>query len=399
MDKTLFYFKDSKSYTEGSNLQSLVIDWLRFPLAIAVVFIHSFGSKKLDLEFLHSNPFSLESLYDFLRITLSNVGTHFAVPVFFMFSGFLFFYKVKEFNTLIYKQKIKKRFKSLFIPYICWIVFFVMNTEIRKVAGVFFKGKPISGIWQYIIDNGGFRLFWDSNVWGTNYQNWLGYTTPMSSPILVPLWFVRDLMIIVLLTPVIYMLIKRFRLIPVFILGFCYVSGIWIQIPGFTITTFFWFTLGAYFSINGKNMIESIYKWRIPSYIVCICTLLPLIWLNGRKGDGVSINAPGLIIYPFYVIASSFSIVCFATTLIQNGKVRVYPYLAKISFFVFLCHIFVLGYASRIVNKILFMDNYIIEVLKYLTTPIATVLICLGIYWLLDKYLPKFLSFITGSRI
>lgn len=398
MNKTIFFFKDCKSYPEDSNLQSLVIDWLRFPLAIAVVFIHSFGNKEINLDYLHSNPLSLGSIYDFLRITLSNIGTHFCVPVFFMFSGFLFFYKAKDFNFSIYKQKLHKRFKSLFIPYICWIVFYILNAEIRKVAGVIIKGKPTSGIWQYLIDNGGLHMFWDSSIWGLNMQNWIGWATPMTGPILVPLWFVRDLMVVILLTPIIYSLIKRLNFLPIIFLVFCYISGIWIQIPGFTVTTFFWFSLGAYFSIKGKNMIESIYKWRIPSYILCIFTLLPLIWLNGRKGDGVTANVIGQSLYPFYIIASSFSIISIATTLIQKGKVKVYPHLAKVSFFVFLSHIFVLGYISNIINRCLPYDNGIIMIAKYLMTPIATVIVCLIIYWVLNKYFPKFLSFITGSR-
>lgn len=398
MNKTNYFFKDSKSYSEDSNLQSLVIDWLRFPLAIAVIFIHSFGNKEINLDYLHSNPFSLESIYDFLRITMSNIGTHFAVPVFFMFSGFLFFYKAKNFNISIYKQKLHKRFKSLFIPYICWIVLYILNTEIRKVAGVIIKGKPLSGIWQYLTDNGGLHMFWDSSVWGLNIQNWLGWATPMTGPILVPLWFVRDLMVVVLLTPIIYNLIKRLNFIPIILLGLCYISGIWIQIPGFTITTFFWFSLGAYFSIKGKDMIASIYKWRIPSYIVCIGTLLPLIWLNGRKGDGITVNIIGQTLYPFYVIASSLSIISVATSLVKKGKVKVYPHLAKVSFFVFLSHVFVLGYISNIINKCLPIDYGLIMIAKYLMTPIATVVVCLLIYSFLDKFLPKFLAFITGSR-
>ncbi len=398
MYKTSFFFRDSKGYPEDSNLQSLVIDCLRFPLAIAVVFIHSFGSKEIDLNYLHSNPLSQESIYDFLRITLSNIGTHFAVPVFFMFSGFLFFYKVQDFNLSLYKQKLLKRFKTLFIPYVCWIIFCILKTEVRKVAGVIIKGKPVSGLWQYLIDNGGLHMFWDSSVWGFNYQNWIGWATPMTGPILVPLWFVRDLMVVVLLTPIIYSLIKRFNLLPVVLLAFCYISGIWIQIPGFTVTTVFWFSLGAYFSIKGKDMIASIYRWRIPSYIVCICTLLPLIWFNGKKGDGVTTNALAQSIYPFYVIAASFSVVSIATTLIQKGKAKVYPHLANVSFFVFLSHVFVLGYMSSIINKCLPFDNYIIMTVKYLMIPITTVVVCLIIYQLLNKYFLQFLSFITGSR-
>ncbi len=399
MDKTSFFFRDSKSYPEDSNLQSLVIDWLRFPLAIAVVFIHSIGSKVIDLNRLHSNPFTLESIYDFLRITLSNVGPRFAVPVFFMFSGFLFFYKVKDFNLSVYKQKLRKRFKTLFIPYISWIVLYIiLDTEIINVADVINNVKPVSEIWQCLIGNGGLHMFWDNNVWDLNSKNWIGWTTTMSGPVLIPLWFVRDLMVVVLLTPIIYALIKRFNFLPIVLLGFCYISGIWIQIPGFTIIAFFWFSLGAYFSIRGKNMIASIYRWRFPAYIVCICTLLPLIWFNGKKGDGITANVIAQSIYPFYEIAVSLSVVSIAATLIQRGKVKVYPHLAKVSFFLFLSHSFVLGHMFVNVNKCLPSYNYIMIIVKYLIAPTATVVVCLIIYRALDKCFPKFLSFVTGSR-
>ena len=398
MSKASYFFKDNKSYSEGSNLQSLVIDWLRFPLAIAVVFIHSFGSKEIDLYYLHANPFSPESIYDFLRIALSNVGTHFAVTVFFMFSGFLFFYKAKDFNLSLYKQKLRKRFKTLFIPYVCWIILCILHTEIRIVASVIIKGRPASRILQYFTDNGGLHMFWDSSVWGLNRQNWIGWETPMTGPVLIPLWFVRDLMVIILLTPAIYSLIKRFNLLPVILLAFCYISGIWFQIPGFTVTTFFWFSLGAYFSIKGKCMIASIYNWRFPAYILCICTLLPLIWFNGKGGDGATANQAGQVLYPFYVIASAFSVISIATTVIKNGKMKVYPHLAKASFFVFLCHPFVLCYIPSIINRCLPFDNYIMMTVKYLATPLATVAVCLAIYRFLDQYFSKFLSFITGSR-
>ena len=398
MNIVSYFFKDSKSYSKDSNLQSLVIDWLRFPLAVAVVFIHSFGSKELKLDSLHSNPLSLESIYDFLRITLSNIGTHFAVPVFFLFSGFLFFYKIKEFNFSIYKQKLRKRFHSLFIPYICWITIYVLHVEIRKVAGIIIKGKPISGIWEYIADNGGIHLFWDSSVWALNYKNWLGWENPMTGPILVPLWFLRDLMVVVLLTPIIYYLIKKCKLLPIIILAICYVSGVWLQIPGFTVTTFFWFSLGAFFSINHKNMIETIFRWRMFSYIVCLCTLLPLIWFNGRKGDGMTTNVIAQSLYPFFVIAASGSVISTAKVLVQKRIVRIYPHLARASFFIFLSHVFVLGYVSKILDKCLPFDNFPIMMVKYLAVPVIAVLVCLVIYRILDRIFPNILSLITGSR-
>lgn len=74
------------------DLQSRTIDWLRFPLAIAVVYIHSFGSYPIDLNFLHSDPFSSISIFNWIRICFSHVLTHIAVPSFYLISGYLFFH-------------------------------------------------------------------------------------------------------------------------------------------------------------------------------------------------------------------------------------------------------------------------------------------------------------------
>lgn len=41
-----------------------------------------------------------------------------AVPVFFIISGYFFFYNVKEFNSFVYVTKLKKRGRTLLIPYL-----------------------------------------------------------------------------------------------------------------------------------------------------------------------------------------------------------------------------------------------------------------------------------------
>lgn len=80
-----------KQELDMKKLQSSVIDWLRFPLAIAVVFIHSFGAYPFDLDTLHSGPFTGMSIYNWIRICFSHVFTHIAVPTFYVISGYLFF--------------------------------------------------------------------------------------------------------------------------------------------------------------------------------------------------------------------------------------------------------------------------------------------------------------------
>ena len=43
-----------------------------------------------------------------------------AVPVFFIISGYFFFYQTKAFGKEAYSKKLRKRIKTLLIPYLLW---------------------------------------------------------------------------------------------------------------------------------------------------------------------------------------------------------------------------------------------------------------------------------------
>ena len=392
----LFEFGESKKITLQKDLDSTTIDWLRFPLVIAVIFIHSGGLKEIDLDYLHANPFTLESMYDFIRITFSHIGTHFAVPVFFMISGYLFFYKLKEWNLSVYKSKLAKRFKTLFIPYMLWYCICIFMGIIIRTGGVVLKGKPIEYIWSPLIEKGILSIFWDCETWGLNYTNWFGYSVPESSPILVPLWYIRDLMVVILFTPLIYQLIKKFKLYFVSILGLCYLSFVFIPIHGFSACGFFWFSLGAYFSTNNKSMVDSFYRFRIPASILAIVMLIPLIWMNGRSGDGATTTV-STILYPFYVIGAVISSICLASYLLRRKKVGVNKKLVRSTFFIYLLHPFVLLFMVR-VNKLSISFNYVWQSIIYLIIPVVTAMICVWLFNLLNKYTPQLLSVLVGNR-
>ena len=119
------YYKTQKRLSESNDELSLTIDWLRFPCAFAVVFIHCFGPVELNLSDIHSNPLSIQSIYNYQRIFFSNILPVFAVPIFFMLSGFLFFYKLEKFDMRVYVEKLKSRFRTLLMPYLIWIIIYV----------------------------------------------------------------------------------------------------------------------------------------------------------------------------------------------------------------------------------------------------------------------------------
>lgn len=73
-----------------SQLTYKVFDWLRFPLIVGVVFIHSFGTP-FNYEALDINNLYGIDYYNLFRVSISKVLTHVCVPTFYFISGYLFF--------------------------------------------------------------------------------------------------------------------------------------------------------------------------------------------------------------------------------------------------------------------------------------------------------------------
>ena len=381
-----------KDSPEG--LQSQAIDWLRFPLAVAVVFIHSFGTPSAySLEAVHADPLSVMSVYNLVRICLSHVLTHIAVPVFFVISGFLFFRNMRQWSAPAYKKKLKSRVRSLMVPYLCWNVLAVLAIVAIKGAAFVVKGKPLSNILVYLQENGWLHLLWDNHVWAEDRTNWLGMYTPMTGPADLPLWFLRDLIVMVFLSPLCYFFLRRLRHYGLLLLALAYVSGIWPVVSGFNITAVFFYCTGAWFGMSGKNLVAECGRVRLLSYVLAVGLLLPLVWFDGR-------NTPeGNFVYPFYVIAGVCAAFNLSAWVTGSGRGRVRPWLAHSTFFVYALHtLVVLRCCTAAVRLLLPWEHPLVLLLRYLVTPCLTVAVCVGIYLLLKRYTPRLLGVLTGNR-
>lgn len=384
-----------KERYDSSLLQSQTIDLLRFPLAVAVVFIHSFGiPSDYSLPSLNISSLTGMDVYNLIRICFSHVLTHVAVPTFYLISGFLFFLGLKEFKIRGgYLKKVKSRFHTLVIPYILWNVISILLIVGLKIGAFLFKGKPLSNIIDYFQENGWLRLFWNCNVWGEDHTNWLGISMPWTGPSDLPLWFLRDLIVVVLLTPIIYWLIKHLHHYFIWILAFCYISGIWIDLSGFGITSIFFFSTGAYLSISGKNLVEEFRRVRLSSFILGVLLLVVMIWYDGRN------TVVGNFIYPFWIIVGICAIFNLAVDIVKSQRLKIHPLLSKCSFFIYAIHtLYVLSVGMVLCTKILYWNNPLILTIRYLLVPILTVCICLILYWLMQKYTPRLLGILTGNR-
>lgn len=124
------------------------------------------------------------------------------VPFYFLISGYLFFYGIKIFDFNIYIAKLRKRVKSLLVPYLLWNVIGLVCLVI-KLLPIFKSYFPQYGLIELNFINI-IKGFWSFSL---------------ISPSLVPypydfvLWFVRDLIIFNLLTPLFYIAAKYMKVV------------------------------------------------------------------------------------------------------------------------------------------------------------------------------------------
>lgn len=377
------------------------INMLRFPLAVLVVFIHSFVAE-IDVERLHSCGFLGLAVYDYIRLFFSVVIARSAVPIFFIISGYLLFLKIEEYNKTVYISKLRKRWHSLVVPYFSWIVLLILWTVMFKVGGILLHGKPWSGIMDYFQQNGYLHMLWDSSVWEER-TTWLGIATHNSGPVLLPFWYMRDLIIMVIISPAIYWLIKKIKFIFIILVLAIYTFDIKCSlISGTLACASLFFSMGAYFAIKKQDFTEALWKWR---HLICPIAILLMIYQTysgSAMGDTMS-----LVIHPWLVIIQSFAIIIVASVLCRYQKVyETNKKLARYSFFIYAFHPFILTYEIKAFKKIaLLVDNLIpisdtwyIMTLNYIAIPLVCVGICIVIYRFMLKFMPNVLEVIVGER-
>lgn len=354
---------------EGNDHISKTISFMRFPLIVMVVFIHSY----ISMPYYGSNvTANMVPIFFNIQFLLSEIIACIAVPLFFLISGFLFFYKLIEFNSVTYTNKLKKRYRSLFIPYIFWDLLAIVITFIIQIL----FPSVLSG-------QGSMVISWKASEW---FQALWGGVSPHN----IPLWFVRDLMVVVILSPMVFFIVKYLKIYG--ILGLCtfYILGLWIKIPGFSVTSLFFFSFGAYFSLNGIDFVmwaeKNVLKLAVLFFVVTSIIMMnkDLSWLDSLKGVN---NIVGLF---FFVGVSSF--------FIRSEKWKISPLLLNASFFIYAYHGI---FSERFLRFFFLVINPATELSFigiYIVTALLLVLGGIMMYSVCNRLSPKFTSFITGSR-
>ena len=295
----------------NDDLLSKTISFLRFPLTVGVVFIHfnivNDGFTINGIKCGLNNP----DWYYYTINFFSEVLPRLCVPLFFLISGFLFYYR-KNFNYNVYKQKLRTRTMTLLIPYFLWNIIAILITSSKKlpfISSIF----PNESNMNIILSPE--RIFKTFFAYSPNEGIFVNpiiedATTNVSLvplPINTPMWYVRELIVMVIITPIIYWLIKRSGLLFITFLGVVWYLLKPLHLDESYLGPFscaaFFFSCGAYFSINRMNFVDYMRKFK---YMPILYLLLAIVdTLTKNAGYNTFIHNAG-ILAGMYVKDSEF---------------------------------------------------------------------------------------------
>lgn len=388
---------------------SVVCRDLRLPLAVMVVFIHSFGyPADVVIPDITGGNLSNIDIYNLIRVLFSRVLTHISVPCFFVISGYYFFYDVSkkgEIKVSYFRNKWKKRFWSLLVPYVTWnIVYILWMLGYRAVYSLVGTSEGgVNSVLEELSEKGILSIFWNYHEWPESYTNIFGDVISYSSPILMPFWFIRDLIVVVLCTPIIYLAVKKHTKATISILMLLYILGIETSVPGLSLESLFFFSLGAAFSINGQSITEFVSKPRIRniSYVIALATLFLSVINYGKENY---ITCFYYRMYCIFGIISLFNIMLLSTLLVSKLK---FAKFSDATFFIYALHNFIgLFIARKILDIVipgisayleahnslsvaLTSQQLLMAIAYYLTLPFLASAVCVALYMLTKRILPS----------
>ena len=225
----------------NDKLLSQSINFLRFPLIIGILYVH-FYLAKTGLS-IHGVKYGADApdWFFYLNVFCSGILSAVSVPMFFWFSGLLFFWV-----------------RTLLVPYILWNLIAILWTAKIFVPGLSSLFSNADGVKLNLTIWGFINCFYD-NSRGLFLAPEVNLVNP-AIPINGPLWYIRDLMVLVLISPVLYWLIKKLRVWLLLVMAVFY---LFIHLPGYAnqfMAPALFFSWGAYYSINKVDVIERFRK-------------------------------------------------------------------------------------------------------------------------------------------
>jgi fucose 4-O-acetylase-like acetyltransferase len=325
-------------------------------------------------------PMTFTAFFEYL---FANGLLRFRIPMLFMISGYLY----ALYDHRPYAEQVKKRIKTLIIPYLLWSAAGLLLTfllqQVPYTARIVYESKL-----DQLGDN---RPYTEIGWWGMLVR-WI------RTPVSYQLWFISSLFVYNLIYPAIRWLVTR---IPYIWLPFTFLFFFSaIQLPLIEGRGLFFFSFGVW--LLKKNFSGE----KEPSWFSLGIMMILFIGLSVIKtfmAFELEPNTPST----FYILLSLYQLSIIAGIMAMwFGADRIIDWLMKkhwfhyasgFSFFIFGLHVPLLPYLMKwALNSLDFLPYY--RIFCYLFIPVGVIAFCIGAGAFSRKYLPRFYSLLTGGR-
>ncbi|MDR0535608.1 MAG: acyltransferase [Puniceicoccales bacterium] len=380
----------------ADDLQSRVISALRFPLIVGVLLIHT-----------RVRPGAgADGFFFYIEALFSRVIGHVSVPLFFFFSGYLFFRGPNPgagkggvsaasngiFPSSWWLAKLRGRVRTLLLPYVLWVGGWAVLYAVLVKTGLIGASRPLDA--RFFL-----HAFWDveADADGTR-------------PLAGQFWFLRDLMCAVLLAPALgFLAARRIGAAVVLALGLLWFfdaqgSPVVTRIPflgdrGLSHWVLFFFTAGAWFSIRGRNFLADSGRFA-PGVFILYPALVLADLLTIRQPWNFAIHRAGILAaMPFFILSAARLSRPGAGRPFRPGRAAfVADFLRSASFFVYAAHGPALLFAlERFFLRPLAPKGDPALAASYLGALALELVATLGAFAALRRLCPRLLCLLTGG--
>lgn len=380
--------------TRGSyspdKLRSDSLNLLRFPLAVVVLTIHVFAYT--DTIKIHGTE------YDLTAFPLFNAMFHIiqgflkgqSVPIYYFISGYVFFVGI-SLTKDVYRRKLQNRIKTLLVPFVVWNFLTLLQT----MFFYYFLPSWFPSLSQTPANYSlcaCLNTFWDRShgIFPAQIISANASIYPQD----YPLWFVRDLMIVILSTPLIGYLLRHTRNYLLGLLGIAWFAlGYWeLGHLNQLLTAFFFFSWGAYMSINKKDMLMEFGKYSRLSAI--LYTVLAVMYVAAAY----CLPEACPTFKRLNVIVGLFFAYNFASWLLKRGICRPNPFLASSAFFIYVAHALICGNIRNLFLKFMTSPSGLSLLAVHIVTILLTLAVLLMLFAFMQRFTSRLLTFLVGRK-
>lgn len=329
-------------------------------MSILVVFIHA-----NNLAYYNFNGNDNTVVHVLVKVFAGILGG-LAVPFFFMLSAYWLFRiekdEKKEIITL--NKRLKRKGKTVIIPYICWntlgMCFYMLVTRIPFISNLMNSGSVIEISVENIVKGVFLHSFY------------------------FPFWYLKDLIVLFALSPVIFFVIKKkaIAIVSIFIIGG--ISILEIKLPIFQTESLLFFLIGGYLSVYQRGWFERINSGRGGyTFLWVICSVIRYF------GDGT-------IVKMIFIISPILMWKALDTLLVKVMERYELSWFVKQSFFIYAVHVIPVTCVGHILAKV--NGSNCGAAINYMLAPIITIGIIYIIAKIMNRYFRRVYSVLCGER-